>query len=156
MTTRNVFAYTAGFGALLLSSLLLLAMLLWPSLFGRGSGFSRALLAGLQLFLVWLVVTSAVRTVHRLKPRVDFWQLFAAGLATAMGGVLLKEIIWRIIGRPLTADFSGKGLLFFGGIALLASSIAVIRLRVRNRMMGQVLEFGLIATAVYLFFQTMQ
>ena len=62
----------------------------------------------------------------------------------------------RIIGRPLTADFSGKGLLFFGGIALLASSIAVIRLRVRNRMMGQVLEFGLIATAVYLFFQTMQ
>lgn len=156
MTNRNIFAYTAGFGALLLSSLLLLAMLLWPSLFGRGSGFSRALLAGLQLFLVWLVVTSAVRTVHRLKPRVDLWQLFAAGLATAMGGVLLKEIIWRIIGRPLTADFSGKGFLFFGGIALLASSIAVIRLRVRNRMMGQVLEFGLIATAVYLFFQTMQ
>jgi len=156
METRKVLFYTAGFASALLSLLLVLAMWLWPSLFGRESGFSRAVLAGVQLFLVWLVVTSAVRTVHRLKPRIHLWWLFVVGMAAALGGVLLKEIIWRIAGRSWSADFSGKGLLFFGGVALLASSIAVIRLRIRSRLMGQVLEFGLIASAVYLFFQSMQ
>ncbi len=134
-----------------------LAILLWLAdwaklrLWGSESAFSRGVMVGLNLLLIWLIATGTVRTMHRLRPRISLARLYAGGTVAALLGVMLKALYQAVAGRAQGVEYQFKSLLFHLGIAAVASSIAVIRLRVRNRRLGQVLEIGLIAGLAALF-----
>lgn len=149
-----------GLAGVVLALLLMAVQWVWPYLFGTGSSLARAVLAGLNLFLIWLVVTSTVRTIHKIRPGVEFWRLYLAGIITALIGVVLKELLWSggqfLRGGTEGVAFSYTSLLFFSGVALIASTVAHIHLRVRNRRLGQVLELGLIGLISFLFFHFMR
>jgi hypothetical protein len=74
--------------------------------------------------------------------------------------VVLKELLWSggqfLRGGTEGVAFSYTSLLFFSGVALIASTVAHIHLRVRNRRLGQVLELGLIGLIAFLFFHFMR
>lgn len=149
-----------GIAGVALALFLTVASWLWPKIFPQESSFSRAVLAGLSLFLIWLVVTGVVRTIHKIRPKIELWRLYLGGVVTALSGVILKEVIWSGVqylkGGSESVAFSFTSLLFFMGVALVASTVALIHLRIRNRRLGQVLEVGLIALIMFLFFQVMR
>lgn len=141
---------------------IVLAMMLWlvewaqPRLWGAESAFSRGAMAGLHLLLIWLMATGAVRTIHRLRPRISLARLYAGGAVAALLGVVLKELYQAVTSKGQGVEFQFKSLLFYLGIAVVASTVAVIRLRVHNRQLGQALEIGLIAGLAVLFLAWMK
>ncbi len=118
---------------------------------GVQSSFSRGVMAGFHLLLIWLMATSTVRTIHHLRPRISLMRLYAGGAVAALLGVVLRELYRAMASKGQGVVFLFKSLLFYLGIAVVASTVAVIRLRVRNRQLGQILEIGLIAGLVGLF-----
>ncbi len=151
---------TTGIAGAVLAVFLTTASWLWPKLFAQESSMSRAVLAGLSLFLIWLVVTGTVRTIHRIRPKVEIWRLYLGGVITALSGVVVKEVLWSgaryLRGGTENVAFSFRSLLFFMGVGLVASTVALIHLRIRDRRLGQVLELGVIALIMFLFFQVMR
>lgn len=156
---NNRVQWQAAFiGGIFLALLLSAALWVWPHLFGRETSFSRAVLAAIQLFLIWLVVTSTVRAIHRIRPKIELWRLYIAGIVTSLTGIVLKEIVWsgKQYGQEGSEPFSFKKLLFYLAVAFIASSIALIRLRVRNQKTGQILEIVFIGVVMFLFFHFMR
>ncbi len=150
----------SGIAGVVLALLLIFVFWIWPQIFGKETPFSRAVQAGLNLFLIWLVVTSTVRTVHHIRPRIELWRLYIAGMVTALLGVILKELFWSggelVRSGSESVSFSFEELMFYIAVALIASSIALIRLRVRDRKTGQFLEIALIGVVAFLFFYFMK
>jgi len=156
---NNRVQWQAAFiGGIFLALLLSAVLWGWPHIFGKETSFSRAALAAIQLFLIWLVVTSTVRAIHRIRPKIELWRLYLAGIVTSFTGIILKGIVWS--GKQYAQEggvtFSFKKLLFYLGVAFIASSIALIRLRVRNQKTGQVLEVVFIGVVMFLFFHFMK
>jgi hypothetical protein len=145
-------------GGIFLALLLSAVLWVWPHIFGKETSFSRAVMAAIHLFLIWLVVTSTVRAIHRIRRNIELWRLYLAGIVTSLTGIGLKEIVWS--GKQYAQEggvaFIFKTLLFYLAVAFIASSIALIRLRVRNQKTGQVLEVVFIGVVMFLFFHFMK
>lgn len=115
---------------------------------------------GLSLFLLWLVITSTTRSIHRLSPRAESWKLLVAGVGVAIAGTLMGAALHWIIGR-FSAQFaplpvSGRALLFYGALGLVVAVISLINLRVRNKMLGDLLELMIIIGLAFAFFYFMK
>jgi uncharacterized membrane protein HdeD (DUF308 family) len=156
---NNRVQWQAAFiGGIFLALLLSAVLWVWPHIFGKETSFSRAVMAAINLFLIWLVVTSTVRAIHRIRRNIELWRLYLAGIVTSLVGIGLKEIVWS--GKQYAQEggvaFSFKTLLFYLAVAFIASSIALIRLRVRDRKTGQVLEIVFIGVVMFLFFHFMK
>jgi predicted membrane protein len=149
----------AAIGGTILGILLALSYLFIPNVLGY-SKFAKAAQIGIELFIMWLVITSTIRGIHNLRARTPGWKLLVGGCLTAIFGPLVRELTLRIVANFNESvdlePFEWKGLLFFAGLGLLAALIALIRLRVRNRALGNMLEFGLIALVAFLVFQFMK
>jgi predicted membrane protein len=149
----------SAIGGTILGILLALSYLFIPNILGY-SKFAKAAQIGIELFIMWLVITSTIRGIHSLRARTPAWKLLVGGCLTAVFGPLVRELVLRIVGNfneeVDLEPFEWKGLLFFAGLGLLAALIALIRLRVRNRALGNILEFGLIALVAFLFFHFMK
>ena len=149
----------AAVGGTVLGILLALSYLFIPNVLGY-SKFAKAAQIGIELFIMWLVITSTIRSIHTLRARTPNWKLLVGGCLTAVFGPLVRELTLRIVANFKEdmdmEPFQWKGLLFFAGLGLLAALIALIRLRVRNRAMGNILELGLIALVAFLFFYFMK
>ncbi|MFN7115288.1 MAG: hypothetical protein ACK4TA_00725 [Saprospiraceae bacterium] len=149
----------AAIGGTILGVLLALSYLYVPDFLGY-SKFAKAAQIGLELLLMWLVITSTIRSIHSLRARTPGWKLLVGGCLTAIFGALIRELTLRIVANfnegTTVEPFQWRGLLFFAGLGLLAALIALIRLRVRNRALGNMLEFALIAAVALLFFYLMQ
>lgn len=149
----------AAIGGTILGIMLALSYAYVPDFLGY-SKFAKAAQIGLELLLMWLVITSTIRSIHSLRARTPNWKLLIGGCLTAIFGALVRELALRIV-KYFSDDlkvepFQWKGLLFFAGLGLLAAMIALIRLRVRNRALGNMLEFALIAAVAFLFFYLMK
>jgi predicted membrane protein len=149
----------AAIGGTVLGVLLALSYLFFPNVLGY-SKFAKAAQIGIELLLMWLVITSTIRSIHSLRARTPGWKLLVGGCLTGIFGALIRELTLRIVANfkdeTTVEPFRWKSLLFFAGLGLLAALIALIRLRVRNRALGNMLEVGLIAAVAVAFFYLMK
>ncbi len=149
----------AAIGGTILGILLALSYIFIPDFLGY-SKFAKAVQIGLELLLMWVVITSTIRSIHNLRARTPGWKLLIGGCLTAIFGALIRELALRIVANfndELNIEpFQWRGLLFFAGLGLLAAMIALIRLRVRNRALGNMLEVALIGLVAFLFFYFMK
>ncbi|HMO40565.1 MAG TPA: hypothetical protein PKC76_15065 [Saprospiraceae bacterium] len=152
---NDVMLRASALAGVLLGIILGLLHLFLPTVLG-GSRFGRAVQIGLELFAIWLIITSAIRSIHHFRGDIPTWKLLLAGCLTAVVGPIVREILLRIV-RQFTESISlekynFKEWWFFAGLGLLAASIATIRLRIKNRALGNMMELGLIALVAFLFF----
>lgn len=155
----DVMLRSAGIAGLILGVLLALSYLYLPNLLGV-TKFGKAVQIALELLLIWIVITSTIRSIYSLRRGVPGLKLLVGGALTAVFGPLIRELVLRVVGyfnEDMKLDpFNWNGLFFFAGLGLLAALIALIRLRVRNRALGNIMEFGLIALVAFLFFYLMK
>ncbi|MDX1940120.1 MAG: hypothetical protein SFU99_06180 [Saprospiraceae bacterium] len=156
---NDVMLRASAIGAVLLGIALALSFLFLPGVLGA-SKFGRAVQIGLELLLIWLVITSTIRSIHHIREKIATWKLLLAGGLTAVVGPLMRELTLLIASQfseNITLEkYNFKGLWFFAGLGLLAASIATIRLRIKNRALGNMLELSLIALVAFLFFYYMK
>lgn len=119
-----------------------------------------AVLTGLRLFAIWLVVTSIVRSIARLRNNINGGKLLLVGTLMT-GATLVFYWIFLFAYREIALQkvnalnsFSWERIGFFTGIGLLISVFTLINLRIQNRLLGNILEIliigGIIAGIIFL------
>ena len=108
----------------------------------------------LLLFLTWLVVSSVVRSIHRTRTSVPFGLLLLGAILTAVIGTLLFQIALAILFK--VAIFSDWSIFAAAGVVgLLTGLLTAINLKVKNRMLGNLLEIAVVGVLIALFFLTL-
>lgn len=125
-------------------------------IFDGYTNFAEKVITGIQLFLLWLIVSSAVRTLHLLAKDIPDVILWLSGGLTAIASVLLAPLIMDIFYRlgletgPTIADSSK--LRFYLALGLVFSLIAIIHVRVRNQALGSTLEWLIVLGLGFVFY----
>ena len=136
--------------------LITLGNLLCYVVFGGYTNFATKVITGIQLFLLWLIVSSTVRTLHLLSPNMPVLILWLAGGLTAIVSVLLAPVVLDIVYRmglevgPTIAEVSK--LRFYLALGLIFSLIAIIHVRVKNKALGSTLEWLIVLGMGVLFY----
>ncbi len=155
MDNKRVFTRTVIIGGILLAVLLTLLQFGIRRLFGESDGLSQGIHLALKLLLFWLVVTSSVRTIVKIRKKISALWLLLAGLLISAGGVFLHLVTMRIVAASksdIDAVINYKSLLFFTAIGFVASVISIINNKVKCEFWGNVLEVLFIALIAFLFF----
>ncbi len=117
-------------------------------IFDGYTNFAQKVITGLQLFLLWLIVSSAVRTLHLLAKDIPVLILWLAGGLTAIVSVLLAPIIMNLfyqMGLEVGTNIADTSKWrFFLALGLVFSLIAIIHVRVRNKALGGTLEWVIV------------
>lgn len=124
-----------------------------------GSNFEKALLTAGNLFVFWLVVTSAVRAVERLRRGLPWRALIFTGLLVSVLGILFQQLIFWVAREydAVWATTPGLRVLkFYAAAGVVVSMVALIHLRVRSRSEARVYEALVIAVTAGLFFYFMK
>lgn len=112
--------------------------------------------ASANLFAVWLIVSSTIRSINGLGKQIPGWSFLFAGLLVAVGGILVQEgIVYLIQYFKLELGIKALGftsLPFFLGVGFIAALISLVNLRIRSRFWGTVLEILIIGGIIYFFF----
>lgn len=155
----SVLLRAIAISGVLLGVVLALSFVYMPQLLGA-SKFAKAAQIGIELFFIWVVITSTIRSIHAIRTKIPNYKLLIGGFLTAILAPLVRALVLKIIGsfneQVQVAAFPLDGIKFFAGLGLLATAIALIRLRVRNRAIGNMLELALIALVAFLFFYFMK
>ena len=118
---------------------------------------------GLMLLMLWLVVGSGIRSVNSLSKSIPAWKLLLSGIAIAgMSAILYSAFLIvfpKVAKSPAfteVAGASGGMILLLMGIAFIISLIAIVNVRVKNKMLGNVLEFLIIGGCIggFVYFAT--
>lgn len=155
LANKRVFTRTVIIGGLLLALCLTLLQLGIRKVFGESDGLSQGIHLALKLLLFWLIVTSSVRTIVKIRKNISTLWLLLAGLLISAGGVFLHLLTMRIIAASkseIDAVINYKSLLFFTAIGFIASIISIINNKVKSEFIGNVLEVLFIGVVAFLFF----
>ncbi len=113
---------------------------------------------GLMLFTIWLLVSSTLRSIHKMRRSIPAWKLIFAGtFITAIGMILYTGflILYPKIAKSAAAtelaDATMNMIIFFTAIAFLISLISTINLKVKSEFWGNVLEAIIIVGGILLF-----
>ncbi|HMQ62379.1 MAG TPA: hypothetical protein PKE06_17005 [Flavilitoribacter sp.] len=149
-----------AFKAVVISGILLGLLLLlldWVAfrLAPEATTFTRAAKTGVSLILFWVVCTSTLRSIERLRKKIPGLKLLAAGIGVAVVGVLLHQLALQTLAWLKSAwapapDYAM--FLFYAAGGFIAAVISLINFRVRNKRLGNVLEVLFIALVAWLFF----
>lgn len=121
--------------------------------------FKQKLGIGLELFVIWLVLTSTLRSIHKMRPETDAYKFLLAGIIIVIGGVLLQFIFGALIGlfnKEWVNSLDLKELGFYAVIGFIASLISMINLKVKNQFLGNILEVLVIGLVIFLFYHFMR
>lgn len=121
--------------------------------------FSGQLYKGFVLLFLWSVVGVALRLANRANRFIDAWRLILVGVFIAIVGAAagvgfnrlaaVFQETWEVPG------LSGQELVFFGGVGLTASVLALINVKIKSRILGNLLELSVIAALIYLLYHFM-
>jgi uncharacterized protein YacL len=109
----------------------------------------------LSLLIFWLVVTASLRSLNRLAEGISGIKLLLSGVAIAILGTLFSQFILQLLTwfeEPWAPEPNYRTFLFYGAGGLIASVISLINLRVKDKTVGNVLEFIFIIVVALLFF----
>ena len=146
---------TAVIGGVLLGVLLLGVQWLTDNVLADGfPALYPKLRIGLSLLAIWLVVGAIVRSIHRTRPTVPFHWLLLGGVLTAPLGTLVYQL-GLLITKPGLAAFDLSLLLAAAAVGGLAALLSSINLKVRNRLLGNVIEGAVIVLLAVLFYASL-
>ncbi len=114
-----------------------------------------------MLFIIWLVVSSAIKSASSIKKRIEGWKLILMGIAIAVVGTFIytvvkgffPDLIWNT-SSSVVYPFQWSSFGFFSGIGAILALTSVIRLRVGSKFWSSVLVWLVyigIAVIVYSF-----
>lgn len=153
---RVVFQVIA-IASIVLGALLAIITGLLTKILTPGSTFEKGLLTAGNLFTFWLVVSSAVRAVERLRKGIPIQALLLTGISVSVLGIMIQQLIYLVAGWlnaawALTPTL--RVLKFYAAAGLVVSLIVLIRLRVRNKTYAKFLEtvFILLIAALFFYF----
>ena len=121
--------------------------------------FKKKLETGLEIFLIWVVLTSTLRSIDKMRPGTDAWKFLLAGVIIVVGGVLLQfifSLIMALFIEDWQSSLDVRELGFYAVMGLIASMISMINLKVENQFLGNILEFLVIALVIFLFYTFMK
>jgi hypothetical protein len=156
---QQVFIQVVLIASLVLGVALTIVTAILTKALTPGSNFEKALLTGGNLFVFWLIVTSAVRTVERLRRGLPWRALIFTGILVSVLGILCQQLIFWIARQydAIWATTPGLRVLKFYAMAgLVVSLVALIHLRVRSRAEARIYEALVIAITAGLFFYFMK
>ena len=155
----SVFIRTVILTSILLG-LLLAAISFVVSRFLDVSNMAGSIQASGNLFVLWLVVSSAIRSINGLGKQMPGWSFLFAGVLVALGGILAQEgIVFIVQYFKLELGLKALGfssLPFFLGAGFVAGLISLVNLRIRSRFWGTALEILIIAGLLFFFFYYMK
>jgi hypothetical protein len=153
---NSVVARTVILSAVILTGLYIIAFFLEDNLAKWFGKYAVEVVTGLMLLALWLVVSSAIRSINSLAKGIETWKLLAAGLMTAFVSAILYAafllIFPRVSKSPNAIELAGASggmILLLTGIGFIVSLIALINTRVRNRSLGNLLELLVIGGAIF-------
>lgn len=106
----------------------------------------------LMLFAIWLVVTSTLRSLQHLLPKIHAGLLLVIGTSITALSVLLYWAFLGIYGAvtiDYDIDFSWNPVWVFTGLGFIVSLMTLINLRIKDRAIGNVLEIVLMLSVLF-------
>lgn len=154
---NRVFFYTSLIAAITLG-LLLTGAAYVSQFFFPDTNWGKGLKLGLELLLFWVMVTSAVRTVNKSTKEISGLRLLYTGILTGLMGALfqflfLNILAWFKVSWVEVPNY--KTFAFYAALGFVAAVISLIHLRVKNRMLGNVMEIAFIAIVAVIAFWIM-
>jgi len=139
-----------------IAALLVIWEVVHRKLFPVENSWSNGAKTALSLLVFWLVITSSLRAMNKLRKDMDWFKLIGGGVGIATLGIVLFLVTLQFL-NWLEVSWAEKpryGLIgFYAGGAFIVSLLSLINLRVKSKMMGNVLEFLVIAAVAFLFFK---
>lgn len=151
-----IFWQTVLFAAIILGTGLILSIWGGNMLAEQFPKFGGGLRTALMLFVLWLVVSSGVRSLNTLNKKFTFGHLVGGGSMIGIVGSLACFSMARVIAflregtTTLSAIYDVKNLLFFAGLGVVVALLATINLRTKNRTLGNVFEVLVIVAVILL------
>jgi hypothetical protein len=155
---NSVVTRTVIISSVILTGIFIILFFLEDNLAGIFGKYAGEVVTGLMLLALWIVVSSAVRSVNNLVKNIPGWKMLLTGVATAAVSAVLYTAFLLVFPRVSkssnaleVAGISGGMILLLGVLGFIISLIALVNVRVKNRMLGNVLEFLIIGGAIALF-----
>ncbi len=163
MTEKNeggVMLRSMIFGAIIFALLMVLAVWLDDRIAVTFPKFKNETYGGIILFFLWVTVTTTLRRANKANARIDAWRLMLIAVFIAIAGSALGTALNRLYGHQVqegwaAPELSERSLLFYGGLGLVASVLALINLRIESKFLGNILELIVIAAIIYGFYYFM-
>ena len=143
-------------GGITIAVLLTIWELVHQQLLPGSDSWSKGIKTAVSLLVFWLVITSTLRAMNKMRKNMDWFKLLGGGVGIATLGIVLFLVTLQFLNwlKVSWAEDPNYGLIgFYAGGALIVSLLSLINLRVKSKMMGNVLEFLVIALVAYLFFK---
>lgn len=150
---KFVYWQTIIISSLLLGSLLLVAIFGGNRLAEMFPQFGGGVRTGLMLFVLWLMVSTGIRSISSLIKKSTSLELLVAGSVIGiLGSVtcfsLAKVVAFFREGSTLHRVFDHQNVLFFAGVGIVLAILTTINLQTKNRALGNLLEFLVIAAVI--------
>ncbi len=159
IANQSVLFKSAALGGIILAVLLTAANVAMNRLFQIESSLIGGVQVALNLLIFWIVVTSILRSMNRMRSSIPGQYLIFGGVMVALAGILLHVLLiqllhWISPGWGLEPGY--RTILFYGVLGIIVSIISLINLKVKNKALGNVIEVLFIALLVVLFFTFMK
>jgi hypothetical protein len=141
----------------IISSILLAILLTLMHVFITKIIDAEKVLIGIKLVVFWVVVTSTLRSVVKIRKNIGGLWLLLTGLLVSGLGIILHLLALQVIpaikndaALDLSIKFQSVG--FYALVGVIASIISLINIKVKNQFWGNVLEVIFIAALAGILF----
>lgn len=152
---------TATFSIIILAIGLFACLFVEKGLQNFSPSYADDIRVAAMLFIIWLVVSSAIKSASNIKRSVEGWKLILMGTAIAVISTFIytvvkgyfPDLIWNT-SSSVVYPFQWSSFGFFSGIGAILALTSVIRLRVGSKFWSNVLVWLVyigIAVVVYSF-----
>lgn len=156
-TENSVLTRSVIIAGILLAAIFIAVLFLQDNLTGFFGQYADEAVVGLMLLGLWLVASSTVRSINNLAKNAPSWKLILGGTLTAFFAALLTVaflILFPNVAKSQdmqeVTGATGRLIVPITAIGFVVSLISVINLRVKNRSLGNLLEFFVIGGSILL------
>lgn len=153
---NKVLGKTILIGGITIAVLLVIWEVVHLKLLPGADSWSKGVKTAVSLLVFWLVITSSLRAMNKMREDIDWFKLIGGGVGIATLGIVLFLVTLQFLNwlKVSWAEDPNYGLIgFYAGGALIVSVLSLINLRVKSKMIGNVLELLVIALVAFLFFK---
>lgn len=158
-TENQVLGKSILISGISIAVLLLLLDIANQKVFPETTSWTNGVKTGVSLLIFWLVITSTLRAMNKLREDMDWFKLILGGVGIAALGIVLYLLALQVL-NGLKVGWAEKPRYalvgFYSAGAFIVSLLSLINLRVKSKMIGNVLEFLVIAAVAFLFFKFSQ